>query len=95
MFIQTLLPPVAGELFRFNVSGCAGETSVEVFANGKQILNREFKDLLCKSVVEIPMGTEGTTLSVHAIDSAGTHKMLEYEISEIDPGSHSMLSATR
>jgi len=95
MFIQTLLPPVAGGTFRFNVAGCAGATSIEVYANSKQILKRKCDDLVCKSVTEIPPGTEGTTLSICATDSAGHNQTLEYEISESDPGAHSMLSMTR
>ena len=95
MFIQTLLPPVAGESFRFNVSGCAGATSIEVYVNSKQILNRKCDDLLCKTVTVIPNGTEGKTLSIYATDSAGNNKTLEYEISEAAPGAHSMLSDTR
>jgi len=92
MFIQTLLPPVAGKIFRFNVAGGAGTTSIEVYVNTKQILKRESDDLPCRSAAEIPHGTEGATLSIYAIDSAGNDKSLEYRISESDPGPHSMLS---
>jgi hypothetical protein len=95
MFIQTLVPPVAGRAFRFTVAGCAGETSIEVYANSAQILKREYNDLVCKSVVEIPPGTEGATLSICATDSTGNNQKLEYEISEANPGPHSMLSKTR
>ncbi len=95
MFIQTLLPPVAGGPFRFTVAGCVGKSSIEVYANDKQILKRECNDLLCKLAVEIPHGTEGATLRVNATDSAGSNQTLEYEISEADPGPHSMLSKTR
>jgi hypothetical protein len=95
MFIQTLRPPVAGETFRFNIAGCAGATNVEVCANSKPILKREYNDLLCKSMVEIPNDCAGMTLSIRATDSAGHTKSLDYEISESDPGAHSMLSGTR
>jgi len=95
MFIQTLLPPVAGKTFRFNVSGCAGATSIEVSINSRRILKREYDDLLCKSAAEIPRGTGGTILSIHATDSAGHSQSIDYEISESDPGPHSMLSRTR
>ena len=94
MFIQTLLPPVAGKTFRFNVSGGAGVTSIEVYIDNKQIIKRESDDLLCKSMVELPGGTEGATLRIYATDSSGNNKTLEYEISESDPGPHSMLSMT-
>jgi hypothetical protein len=46
-------------------------------------------------MTEIPLGVEGKTLSVSAVDSAGHAKTLEYEISESDPGAHSMLAGTR
>jgi hypothetical protein len=95
MFIQTLLPPVAGKVFRFSVSGCAGKTNVVVYVNEKRILHRELNDLLCKMVVMIPSGTEGETLSIDAIDTTGVCKTLEYEISETPPMARSMLAATR
>ena len=95
MLIQTLVPPVAGKPFRFTVAGCCGETSIKVYANSKQILKKECNDLLCQSVAEIPRGTEGTILEIYAVDSVGHTKTLEYEISEADPGPHSMLSGTR
>ena len=95
MLIQTLVPPVAGRPFRFTVAGCAGETIIKVYANSKQILKRECNDLLCQSVAEIPRGTEGTTLEIYATDSAGHDQTLVYDISESDPGPHSMLSKTR
>ena len=95
MFIQTLLPPVAGKVFRFNVSGCSGATSIEVSINRKRILKRKCDDMLVKSAAKIPRGTEGTTLSIYATDSAGHSQSIDYEISESDPGPHSMLSRTR
>ena len=95
MLIQTLVPPVAGRPFRFTVAGCSGETSIKVYANNKQILKRECNELLCQSVAEIPRGTEGTILEIYAADSAGHDQTLEYEISESDPGPHSMLARTR
>lgn len=95
MFIQTLVPPVAGKLFRFTVAGCAGETNIEVYANNTQILKHESQGLVCKSAAEIPTGTEGTTLEICASDSSGNNQKLEYEISEADPGPHSMLTISR
>lgn len=50
--------------------------------------------MLCQSMAEIPPGVEGQTLSISAVDSAGHTKSLEYEISQSDPGPHSMLSGT-
>ena len=93
MFIQTLVPPVAGETFRFNVAGGAGVTSIEVYVASKKILGRDSDDLPCRAVAVIPLGTEGLTLRINATDSEGHNKTLEYEISESDPGPHSMLSA--
>jgi hypothetical protein len=95
MFIQTLLPPVAGGTFRFSVAGCSGSTKIKVLVNSKQILNRKYDGMRCQSMAEIPHGAEGKTLGIYAIDSAGQHKSIEYEISEEDPGAHSMLSKTR
>ena len=95
MHIQTLLPPVIGEIFRFNVSGGAGVTSVEVYVGSDQVFKQEYEDLLCRASTVIPQGTEGATLSINATDSAGSNKTLNYEISESDPGPHSMLSVSR
>jgi hypothetical protein len=95
MLIQTLKPPVAGEVFRFSVAGCSGTTKVQVFVNRQALLDREYNGMLCQSMAEIPAGVGGKTLSISAIDSAGHAKTLEYEISESDPGPHSMLSGTR
>jgi hypothetical protein len=92
MYIQTLVPPVAGETFRFTVAGCAGTTNIEVYADSAPILKMECNDLVCKSVARIPTGTEGATLSIHAADSAGHDARLEYLISGSDPGAHSMLA---
>ena len=95
MLIQTLRPPVAGEIFRFSVAGCSGTTKIRVLVNSKPILKSEHESMLCKSQAEIPNGDEGKTLSISAVDSAGHSKTLEYEISKTDPGPHSMLSITR
>ena len=95
MLIQTLRPPIAGENFRFNVAGCSGTTNVRVLVNNKPILKRKYESMLCQSVAEIPIGVEGKTLSISAVDSAGHSETLEYEISDTDPGPHSMLSNTR
>lgn len=95
MLIQTMRPPVAGEPFRFSVAGCSGRTEVNVLVNRQSILNREYNSMLCQSMTEIPRGMGGKTLRVTATDSAGHSKTLEYEISESDPGPHSMLSVTR
>ena len=94
MFIQTLLPPVAGRTFRFNVAGGAGATSIEVYVDSKLIHKRDCDDLPCHAAAVIPPGTEGATLSISATDSVGNNKTLEYVISEADPGPHSMLSGT-
>jgi hypothetical protein len=95
MFVQTLLPPVAGELFRFSVSGCAGKTNIVVYVNEQRVLHRELNELLCKMTVMIPGGTGGETLSIDAIDASGACKTLEYEISETPPLARSMLAARR
>lgn len=95
MFIQTLVPPVAGSTFRFTVAGCSGETHIEVYVDSKQILDQKMTGMMCKSAAEIPPYTQGTTLKIHASDSRGNHKKLEYEISEADPGAHSMLAKSR
>jgi hypothetical protein len=95
MFIQTLVPPVAGEIFRFNVAGGAGLTSIEVYVGAKQILDRHSDHLPCRAVARIPPGSEGSTLRINATDSAGHNKTLKYVISESDPGPHSMLSRSR
>jgi hypothetical protein len=95
MLIQTLRPPVAGENFRFNVAGCSGTTNIRVLVNSKPILQRKFESMLCQSMAEIPIGVEGKTLCISAVDSAGHSEKLEYEISDKDPGPHSMLSTSR
>jgi hypothetical protein len=95
MFIQTLLPPVAGELFRFSVSGCAGKTNVVVYVHDRRILHRELNELLSKLAVMVPEDAGGATLSIDAIDTTGVCKTLEYEVSETPPLAHSMLAATR
>lgn len=95
MFIQTLRPPVTGENFRFNVAGCSGTTNIRVLINDKPILDRKYDSMLCQSMAEIPNGVEGKTLSISAVDSAGHSEKLEYEISDSDPGAHSMLSISR
>lgn len=95
MFIQTLVPPVAGSTFRFSVAGCSGETSIEVYADSKQILKRKLTGMLCRSAAEIPAYSEGSTLRICASDSNGNHQKLEYEISGSDPGAHSMLAKSR
>ena len=95
MFIQTLVPPVAGEPFRFSVAGCSGTTNVRVSINRKSILKRDYDGMRFQSIAEIPPGVEGKTLKISAFDSVGHTKTLEYEVSEADPGPHSMLSGTR
>ena len=95
MFIQTFLPPVAGELFRFSVAGCAGKTNIVVYVNEERVLHRQLHDVLCKLVVMIPGGTEGGTLSIDAVDETGACRTLEYEISDTAPLAHSMLADTR
>ena len=95
MFIQTLVPPVAGDTFRFSVAGCSGSTRVKVLINSEQIIKREYDGMRFQSTATIPPGTEGKTLGIYTVDSAGNNKALEYEISEADPGAHSMLCRTR
>jgi hypothetical protein len=95
MFIQTLVPPVAGKTFRFTVAGCSGETRIEVFTDSKQILRRKMTGMLCKSAAEIPSCSEGSTLKICASDSGGNRHKLEFEISASDPGAHSMLAKSR
>jgi len=95
MFIQTLRPPVAGESFRFSVAGCSGATKVGVYVNQKSILKRVYDGMRFQSMAEIPRGVGGKTLKIYALDSVGHTKSLEYEISESDPGPHSMLAGTR
>lgn len=95
MFIQTLVPPVAGSTFRFSVAGCSGETRIEVYADSKQILSERMTGMLCKSAAEIPPCTQGSMLKIHASDTSGNQKKLEFEISESDPGAHSMLAKSR
>jgi hypothetical protein len=95
MFIQTLVPPVAGDTFRFSVAGCSGSTKVKVLVNNKQIIKREYDGMRFQSMAAIPRGSEGKILGIYAVDSAGNNKALEYEISESDPGAHSMLSGIR
>ena len=86
MFIQTLVPPVAGSTFRFTVAGCSGETHIEVYADSERILSERMTGMLCKSVAEIPPYSHGTMLKIRASDSNGNRKKLEFEISESDPG---------
>ena len=95
MFIQTLVPPVAGSTFRFSIAGCSGETCVEVYVGSEQVLNQKMTGMLCKSAAEIPPSSEGSTLRIRAIDSSGNRQKLEFEISESDPGAHSMLAKSR
>lgn len=95
MFIQTLLPPVAGQVFRFSVAGCSGTTNIDVHANDQRLLKRDFTGLICKSEVIIPDDFYGATLSISAVDSSGKHQSIEYVISASDPGPHSMLAASR
>ena len=95
MLIQTLCPPVVGGNFRFSVAGCSGATNIRVSVNSKPILERKYESMLCQSMAKIPIGANGKTLSISAVDSAGHSKTVEYEISESDPGPHSMLSITR
>ena len=95
MFIQTLVPPVAGSTFRFSIAGCSGETSIEVYVGSEQVLNQKMTGMLCKSAAEIPASSEGSTLRIRASDSSGNRQKLEYEISESDPGAHSMLAKSR
>ncbi len=95
MFIQTLVPPVAGKPFRFSVAGCSGTTKVGVFVNQQSILRRDYDGMRFQSMAEIPPGVAGKTLKIAASDSAGHTKTIEYEISEADPGPHSMLSGIR
>ena len=95
MFIQTLLPPVAGQIFRFSVAGCSGTTTIEVHANDQQLLQRDFTGLICKSEALIPDDCHGATLRIYAVDSTGKNQSIEFEISESDPGPHSMLAVSR
>ena len=95
MFIQTLLPPIAGDAFSFDVAGGTGATSIEVFIGNKRILARKYRKLPCRAVATIPHDAEGETLRIQAIDSAGHSKTLKYLISAADPGAHSMLSKTQ
>jgi len=92
MFIQTLVPPVAGDTFRFSVAGCSGSTSVKVLVNSEQIIEREYDGMRFQSMAIIPQGSQGKTLGIYAADSAGNKKALTYEISASSPGAHSMLS---
>lgn len=92
MFIQTLTPPVSGEDFRFSVAGCSGITKVRVLVNSQPIYRNTYESMLCRSLVTIPPGVGGKTLSISAEDSAGHSKKIDYEISKADPGAHSMLS---
>lgn len=95
MFIQTLVPPVAGKTFRFTVAGCSGETRIEVYTDDRQILGSTMTGMLCKSAADIPPCTEGSTLKICASDSSGKSQKLEFEISASDPGAHSMLVKSR
>jgi hypothetical protein len=46
-------------------------------------------------MAKIPIGADGKTLSISAVDSVGHSKTVEFVISQSDPGPHSMLSITR
>lgn len=95
MLIQTMRPPVAGQNFRFSIGGASGETRVAVSVNGQGILERIYHTMLCQAAAAIPTGSAGQRLTVTATDSRGNRKTLEYEISEVDPGPHSMLTVSR
>ena len=95
MLIQTLKPPVAGETLIVKVAGCSGMTNIDVYVGEKQLLRHEHTGLLCNLKVEIPQGTGGANLRICANDASDTPKSLEYEISDCDPGPHSMLAGVR
>lgn len=94
MFRQTLVPPVTGDTFRFSVAGYSGSTRVKVLIHSAPTIKREYDGMRFQSMAIIPPGTEGKTLGIYTVDSAGNNKALEYEISEADPGAHSMLCRT-
>ena len=92
MFIQTMKPPVAGEDFAFSIAGACGVTSIEVRVGGRRILKCLNDEMLCRAAAHVPASSAGLVLSISAIDEHGNNKQLEYEISEADPGPHSMLT---
>lgn len=95
VLIQTLKPPVAGETLIVKIAGCSGRTSIQVLVGGKQLLRHEHSGLLCNLKVKIPSGTGGANLRISANDASGAPKSVEYEISDCDPGPHSMLAGVR
>ena len=95
MLIQTLKPPVAGEKLIVKVAGCNGKTIVEVRVGDRRLLQHEHTGLMCNLAVEVPPGTGGANLYIHAKDASGVPKSLEFEISDCDPGPHSMLAGAR
>lgn len=94
MYIQTLLPPVAGQVFRFSVGGGAGPKHIELTVGEEHLLELDSDDLLCKADAVIPPSANGAILNITATDSTGDSKSLDYEISESNPGAHSMLLGT-
>ena len=95
MLIQTLKPPVAGEPLIVKVAGCNGKTNIEVYVGGQRLLQHEHTGLMCNLTVKVPSGTGGTNLRICANDASDAPKSLEYEISDCDPGPHSMLAGVR
>lgn len=95
MQIQTLKPPVAGENLIVKVAGCNGKTNIKVSVGDKRVLEHEHVGLLCNLSVEVPPGTGGETLLIKAVDATGNPRQLKFEISDSDPGPHSMLAGVR
>jgi hypothetical protein len=95
VLIQTLKPPVAGETLIVKLAGCSGKTNIEVYVGDNRLLAHEHVGLLCNLKVDVPPGTGGTNLRISANDASGVPKSLEYEISDCDPGPHSMLAGVR
>lgn len=82
MKIQNSDPPRGGEVFKFSVIGAPPIVDVEVYINGQRMYKTECPDPPCHEYVTIPMGTEGSELTVVIMDEFGNRVEKQFTIEE-------------
>jgi hypothetical protein len=86
MNIESLTAPIAGERFKFRVTGGTRPTHIDVYINRQQVLDTECADPPCHEMVFIPQGARGAEIWIVARDTFGNIERRRFEVGESDAG---------
>jgi hypothetical protein len=85
--------PMAGESFRFEITGATGKTRVEAHIDRKPIFVHDCPDPPCHETILVPPGTRGAELRLVAIDSTGNRAERVFAIATSDTNTGGMMNS--